>query len=87
MKYKDLSDEQLEAIGKEMSQVLTSWAEIWSQSMKGLKINSPEYQAICKAGKKIQQAYMKMRIVAEDRHWPESKRQEVFTVTTAYGFT
>jgi len=75
---KELSDEALEDIGREMSKALDSWSKMYDQSMKVLKLNSSEYKAICMAGKKIRGAYYKMRKIAEDRNWSSKKLKEVF---------
>lgn len=84
---KELSDEQLELIGREMSKALISWAEVWKQGMKGISLSDQKYKDICSAGKKIQKAYQSMQDLAFDRGWPESKVKGVFNVSTAYGFS
>jgi len=77
---------QLESISKKLSATLILWGEIWGESMEGLKINSPEYQSICRTGKHIQKTYSQMQFIAEDRGWSSKKLNEVFSVNAAYGF-
>lgn len=87
MSMKQLSDAQLESIGKKLSLSLSVWGEIWSEAMKGLRINSPEYQSICRTGKHIQKTYAKMQFLAEERGWTQEKINEIFKVNAGYSFS
>ena len=76
---KEPSDEQLEFLGQEMSKALVSWQNAWNQGMKSMRIDSKEYQEICKADKKMQSSYDKMRSIAENRNWHGDKIRSIFS--------
>ncbi len=68
-KRKEMSDEQLDYLGLELSKMCQSAISAWETSMKILPINSEEYRSICGTGKKICETYFLLRDEAEIRGW------------------
>jgi len=83
---KTMSDEDLAALGTDLSRMLEAAVSAWEHGMKVLPINSREYKAICSAGKKTQAAYILIRDEAHDREWPCEKVDRVFSSKTGCGF-
>lgn len=87
---KNLSDEQLERIGEKLSESLSLWIEIWKESAKGLKKNSPQWRSIDKAKKNMETAHMRMKDLAFERldqGWSHDKVREVFSVGQTTSFS
>lgn len=89
---KNLSDEQLERIGKKLSESLSLWIEICKESEKGLKKNSPQRRSIDQAKSKMETAHMRMKDLAFERldqGWSHDKVSKVFSVrqTTSSSFS
>ncbi len=78
MVKKNISDKELEEIGKCLSAALKLQVKLWEQCMKGFLINSSEYKTICRAGKTVQESYFTMRAYAEQR-WSYEQVRSVFT--------
>jgi hypothetical protein len=85
-KAKTLSDQDLEILGKEVTQALQQCGKVWTSGMRVLKLTSPEYRNICKAGKNMQQAYVGLWALADERNWSEVKLKDVFGELISYSF-
>ena len=74
-------------IGRQLSAQLKLSAETWEVAMRVLPLSSPEYKAICAAGKEVQSAYHKLLNLAEDRWGVDNDATEnAFSANTHYGF-
>lgn len=84
---KTMSDEQLADLGKDLSRMHELALSVWERAMKMLPVQSPEYRAICAAGRKTQVAYHRMREEAVRRGWSPAERKRVFSSDVTCGFS
>lgn len=74
-------------MGRQLSAQLKQSAETWEVAMRVLLLSSPEYKAICKAGKQTQKAYYTLQNLAEDRWgFDNDATKNAFSVNTHHGF-
>lgn len=76
---KQLTDEQLEKMGRLTKVMQENAKETWAIALKTLVIGSSRYKKVCTAGNAIEKIHHDLRVEALDRGWSEEKMQDVFS--------
>ena len=84
---KTMSDEQLADLGTDLSRMHELAVSVWKRAMRILPVKSPEYRAICVAGRRTQTAYLRIQDEAVRRSWSPAELKRVFSSDVGCGFS
>lgn len=75
---KELTDEDLEVLGRLFAQMFEEARSAWELAMRTLRVDSRAYQLICQSGKRVQFTLAELREEAAKRRWSDERKDQVF---------
>lgn len=87
MARKEITDEQLETMGRTLATMHQEAIEVWRLAMRTMPIASSQYRMVCASGRAVQRAYVALEEEAWNRGWPDNRVNEVFFSRVSCGFS